>query len=96
MVKSTSTSSFFPGLTVARAAVVVALLTTELGLEESFRALGKTLSGGQLPPSRTRDALVPARSAAGHAAQVALGAHSAVAVVAVGNNVSTGILISHL
>lgn len=65
---------------------MVALLAPELGLEEALRALRVALATGQLPTLRTLDALVPARSAASVAAQVALGAGAPVAVVAARGN----------
>lgn len=62
----------------------MALLAAEFGLEESFGALGMALASSKLPTFGTRHALIPARSAARVAAQVALGAGSTIAVISVG------------
>lgn len=70
-------------LTVTGFAIVMALLAAEFGLEESFGALGMALASSKLPTFGTRHALIPARSAARVAAQVALGAGSTIAVISV-------------
>jgi len=60
----------------------MALLATKVRLVEALGALGMAFAGGQLPSSRALDALVAPRTAAGVAAQVALGTDAAVTVVA--------------
>lgn len=67
--------------TFARAAIVMALLTAVVGLEEPFRTLRMALAGRQLPAFRTRDALIPSGSRARFARQVTLGALTPIAVI---------------
>jgi len=61
---------------------MMALLAAKVRLVEALGALGMAFTGGQLPTSRALDALVTPRTAAGVAAQVALGADAAITVVA--------------
>lgn len=53
---------------VASFTVVMALLATELGFEESLWALGMTFASSELPTLGTRNALISSWSAAGVAA----------------------------
>lgn len=60
---------------------MMAFLAAKVGHEETLRTLGVTFARGQLPSARTTDALVSAGTAAGHAAQITLGASTHVAVI---------------
>lgn len=57
------------------------LLTTEIGLEETFRAFRMALAGCQLPASWTSDALIPSRSQTRFTRQITLGTLSSVAII---------------
>lgn len=59
----------------------MAFLAAKLRLVEALGTLRMAFAGGQLPASWTLDALVAPRSAARVAAEVALGADAAIAVV---------------
>lgn len=81
-----ATRQSFILLTVAGFAVVMTLLTPEIGLEEAFRTLGMTLAGSQLPARWAFHALIPSRTAARITAQITLDATATIAVIAVNGN----------
>lgn len=68
--------------TFASATIVMTLLTTEIGLEEPFRALRMTFACRQLPTFRTGYALIPSRPRTRFTRQITLGALTSVAVIA--------------
>lgn len=65
----------------ASTAIVMALLTAEVGFEESFRTFWVTLSRRQLPTARTSHALISSRPGASFTRQIALGALASVAII---------------
>lgn len=74
-------SALVRSLPFARATVVVTLLATEVGFEESFGALRVTLSRCQLPTTGTSYALIPPRAGTRFARQVAFRALPSIAVI---------------
>lgn len=60
---------------------MMTLLTTEIGLEETFWAFGMAFAGCQLPASWTSDALIPPRSQTRFTRQITLGTLSSVAII---------------
>lgn len=72
-------------LTFTGLAVMMTFLATKVRHEETLRTFGVTFAGGQLPSARATNALVSARAAASHAAQVTLGACAHVAIISENN-----------